>query len=234
MNRPNSLYLFLLTSAALSVSGAAQPNDLTTEEKADGWHLLFNGKNLDGWIAIGKTAAPEKGWVVEEGTLKHVDKGGGGDIVTVDSYDDFELTWEWKVAPAANGGLKYNLPDPKKGIGCEYQLIDDAGNPDGQRGGRKHQTASLYDVIEPSPAAKTSAVGQWNSSRILVKGNHAEHWLNGVKTVEFEFGSEELKAGVAKSKFKDTPGWGIKTKSPILLQDHGDEISFRSIKIRKP
>jgi len=234
MNRTNLFSLVILTSAALAATSIAQPNDLSTEEKADGWRLLFNGKDLDGWVANGKTAPPEKGWVVEQGILKHVDKGGGGDIVTKESFEDFELTWDWKVAPAANGGLKYNLPDPKKGIGCEYQLIDDAGNPDGQRGGRSHQTASLYDVIEPAAAAKTKPIGEWNSSRILVKGNHAEHWLNGMKTVEFEFGSEELKAGVAKSKFKSTPGWGIKTKSPILLQDHGDEISFRSIKIRKP
>jgi len=236
MNLLNPSRLFLAASVAVAVATSvmAQPNNLSTEEKADGWRLLFDGKSLDGWVNIGKTTAPEKGWVVEKGTLKHIDKGGGGDIVTSESYGDFELTWEWKIPAGANSGLKYNLPDPKKGVGCEYQLIDDAGNPDGARGGRSHQTGGLYDVIEPAADAKANPPGEWNLSRILVKGNHAEHWLNGKKSVEFEFGSEALKSGVEKSKFKSTPGWGIKTKSPILLQDHGDEITFRAIKIRKP
>jgi hypothetical protein len=224
----------LVISLLTALPAAAQPNVLTSEEKADGWRLLFDGKTLNGWVAIGKTAPPEKGWVVEDGNLKHVAKGGGGDIVTAEMFEDFELYWEWKVAPAANGGLKYNLPDPKKGLGCEYQLMDDQGHPDGQRGGRLHQTGGLYDVLEPLPAAKPKPVGEWNTSRILVKGNHVEHWLNDVKSADFEFGSDALKAAIAKSKFKNAQGWGIKTKSPILLQDHGDEIALRSIRIRKP
>lgn len=220
--------LLCLTAAA----AFAEPNKLTKNEEAAGWRLLFDGRTPAGWVGIGKDAFPSQGWRVEDGALVHTAKGGGGDIVTTESFDDFELTWEWKIAPKANTGLKYNLADPKKAVGCEYQLIDDAGHPDGQRGGRLHQTASLYDVLEPAVQTKVNPPGEWNKSRILVKGNHAEHWLNGVKTLEFEFGSEALMAAKAKSKFKKNEAWGLKAKSPILLQDHGDEAAFRSIKIR--
>jgi len=117
-------------------------------------------------------------------------------------------------------------------VGCEYQMIDDQGHPDGKVKGGTHSTASLYDLIAPAPDAKAKPVGEWNESRVLVQGNHVIQWLNGVKSVEFDFGSEELKKLIATSKFKDTPGWGMKTSSPILLQDHGDEVSVRNMKIK--
>ena len=144
------------------------------------------------------------------------------------------MVWDWKIADGANSGLKYNLPDPAKDIGFEYQLLDDEHHPDGVRGGRLHQTAGLYDIIEPAADRKVNPPGQWNTSRIVVKGNHVEHWLNGAKTVEFEMGSDALKAAVAKSKFKNVARFGEKAKSPILLQDHGDEIWVRSVKLRGP
>jgi hypothetical protein len=227
------LTIFSIALVTLGVATAAEPDALTAEEKAVGWKLLFDGKTTQGWLGLGKADFPSKGWVVEGGTLKHIAGGGGGDIVTEEHFDDFELAWEWKVAPKANGGLKYNLPDPKKPLGCEYQMIDDVGHPDGQRGGRLHQTASLYDVLEPAADKKLRPPGEWNTSRIVVAGNHVEHWLNGAKTVEFEFGGEALKTAIAKSKFKEVKGWGVKTKSPILLQDHHDEYAVRSMKIRR-
>jgi hypothetical protein len=217
-----------------ALTAQAEPNKLTDSEKSSGWRLLFDGKTPAGWVGLGKDTFPSQGWVIEDGALVHKAKGGGGDIVTTESFDDFELTWEWKIAPGANTGLKYNLPDPKKAVGCEYQIIDDEKHPDGIKGGRLHQTGSLYDAIEPVAERKINPPGEWNTSRILVQGNHVEHWLNGVKTVEFEFGTEAMMAVKAKSKFKKIEGWGVKTKSPILLQDHGDEGAFRSIKIRVP
>jgi hypothetical protein len=220
---------FLLTLAALPAF-AAEPNTLTDEEKAAGWKLLFDGQTTTGWVAIGKTEFPAEGWVAENGTLHHTK--GGGDIVTVDSYDSFELTFDWMIPMGANSGVKYNLPNPAKNIGFEYQLLDDENHPDGIKGGRKHQTGGLYDLIEPALDKKVSPLGEWNSSRILVRGNHVEHWLNGGKTVEFEIGSAELLALVAESKYKKVAGFGTKLSSPILLQDHGDETTFRSIKIR--
>jgi hypothetical protein len=224
--------LFALSILALTVTAtAAEPNTLTDEEKAAGWKLLFDGKTNAGWRANGKKEFPAKGWVVEDGVLKHVKGGGGGDIVTTEDYENFELSFEWKIGEVGNSGVKYNMPNPNSGVGFEYQLIDDEKHPDGVKGGRLHQTGALYDLIEPSADRKVNPVGQWNTSRIVVKGTKAEHWLNGTKTVEFEIGSEALKALVAKSKYKSAAGFGEKKKGPILLQDHGDAVEFRSVKI---
>jgi 3-keto-disaccharide hydrolase len=211
---------------------AAEPNTLTEGEKAEGWRLLFDGKTTKGWVAIGKTEFPAKGWTIIDGALHHEKGGGGGDIVTAEHFENFELAWEWKIGAVGNSGLKYNLVDPNKAVGFEYQMIDDENHPDGIRGGRLHQTAALYDLLEPAANAKAHPVGEWNQSRVVLRGNHVEQWLNGAKTVEVELGSEALKAAIAKSKFKSVPNFGVKTKSPILLQDHGDEVSVRNIKIR--
>jgi Domain of Unknown Function (DUF1080) len=223
---------FLIPLLAFSAIAIAEPNTLTDAEKKAGWRLLFDGKTTNGWVAIGKSEFPKKGWVVEDGTLKVIAKGGGGDIVTSERFDDFDLEWEWRIEKGGNSGLKYNLPDPNKGVGCEYQLIDDDGHIDAKLAGGTRTTASLYDVLKPADDKKLKPAGEWNSSRLVVKGNHVEHWLNGAKTVEFDFESEALKAAVAKSKFKNVAGWGVKTKSPILIQDHGDAIALRSVKIK--
>jgi hypothetical protein len=221
------LPLFALVAAAC----AAEPNTLTPEEQKAGWKLLFDGKTNTGWKAIGKKEFPAKGWVVEDGALKRA-TAGGGDIVTTEDFDNFEFSWEWKIAPGGNSGVKYNLPDPTKNIGFEYQMLDDEKNADGATPGGSHRTASLYDLI-PAPAdKKAKPVGEWNESRIIVNGNKVEQWLNGAKTVETEMGSEELKALVAKSKYKNTAGFGLKKKGPILLQDHGAVVEFRSLKLR--
>jgi hypothetical protein len=210
----------------------AEPNTLTAEEKAAGWKLLFDGKTSAGWVAIGKNAFPENGWSIVDGALVLAKAAKAGDIVTAENYENFELVWEWKIGAAGNSGLKYNLPNPAKNVGFEYQMIDDEGHPDGAKGGRSHQTAGLYDLIEPSADKKTNPIGEWNGSRLVVRGNHVEHWLNGAKTVEFEIGSDALKEAIAKSKYKKIEKFGEKTASPILLQDHGDEVAVRSIKLR--
>ena len=209
-------------------------NTLTAGESAAGWKLIFDGKTLDGWQPIGKTGVPTKGWIVQDGAIFHGKAAGGGDIVTVEHFGDFELTWEWKIGAVGNSGVKYNLPNPADNIGFEYQLIDDERHPDGVRGGRSHQTAALYDLIEPAAERKVKPVGEWNQSRLVVQGAHVEQWLNGMKTVEFDMGSDDLKARIAKSKYKGVANFGVKTKSPILLQDHGDEIAFRNLKLRVP
>ncbi|HYR58761.1 MAG TPA: DUF1080 domain-containing protein [Chthoniobacteraceae bacterium] len=220
----------LISLAATSLVRADSPNILTEAEKAAGWKLLFDGKTTAGWVALGKTEFPSTGWTAEDGLLKHTK--GGGDIVTAEPYRDFEMTWEWNIAPVGNSGVKYNLPDPNKNIGFEYQLLDDERHPDGIKGGRLHQAGGLYDLIEPPADKKVNPPGEWNSSRLVVNGNHVEQWLNGAKTVEFEIGSDDLKERIAKSKYAKVPNFGEKTASPILLQDHGDPISFRSIKLR--
>lgn len=227
--------LSLITLAAAGSIFAAEPglNQLTPQEKADGWKLLFDGTSSKGWHAIGRKDFPKQGWVIENGEFKATHPGGhgGGDIVTDESYSDFDLTWEWAISHGGNSGIKYNLPDPNKNVGCEYQMFDDQNPEKGMTD--KQMSGSLYDVIAPVAGLKPKAAGEWNSSRILVQGNHVTEWLNGVKTVEFDFGSPELMKLVAESKFKSTTGWGIKTSSPILLQDHGTDVSFRNIKIRE-
>lgn len=222
----------LVFTLALTAPAFCADNELSDEEKTAGWRLLFDGKSTTGWRGIGKAEFPAKGWVVAEGVLKHEAKSGGGDIVTAEDFESFELVWDWKIGDVGNSGLKYNLTDKNKGVGFEYQMLDDAKHPDGVRGGRLHQTGGLYDLIEPAADKKVNPIGQWNSSRILVQENKVEHWLNGAKTLEFEISSADMKARVAKSKYKNAAGFGEKKASPILLQDHGDEVSVKNMKLR--
>ena len=226
--------LILLASFCISVAHAAESpvNSLTDEEKSAGWKLLFDGSSTENWVSIGKDSFPKSGWSVQDGTLLLAKGPGGGDIVTKDHFTDFEFRWEWRAAKGANGGVKYNLVDPKKAVGCEYQLIDDLEHPDSAKAGPVRQTASLYDVLPPSTDKPLKPAGEWNQSALIVKGNHVEHWLNGKQVLAYELGSEALKRKIARSKFKSTAGFGVKTPSPILLQDHNDELAFRNLKIR--
>ena len=230
--------LLALSSAFVLVSGpagfaAAEPNILTAIEQAAGWKLLFNGESLKGWRLYKKATRPTAGWKVENGILKKIAKERGGDIVTEETFEDFDLTWEWRIAPGGNNGLKYLVTETRPSApGHEYQLIDDQGHPDGKLGA-KRQTASFYDVLPPSDDKVLKPAGEWNQSRVLVQGNHIEHWLNGAKVLEYELGSDAVKAALAASKFKNSPGFGAKIKGHIMLTDHADEAWFRDIKIRK-
>jgi len=219
------------TPKAESGKADAAPNTLTEQEKKEGWVLLFDGKTTAGWRRLGFDSVPEGPWVVQDGALVHqTGKGGGNDIIFDKKFDNFELSWEWIVPkPKGNSGIKYRVQETKGkngAYGPEYQMMNDPGVVD------KHSTASLYDVLPPANV-KLAPEGQWNHSRVIVRGNKAEHWLNGQKTVEFEFGSEALKQAVAKSKFKTSPIWGKEAKGYIALTDHGDEARFRSIKLRE-
>lgn len=226
--------LIVLAFACTSIAHAAESatKTLTEQEKTAGWKLLFDGNSADGWVSIGKDTFPKSGWSVQDGTLFLAKGPGGGDVVTKEHFTDFEFRWEWRAAKGANGGVKYNLVDPTKAIGCEYQLIDDLAHPDSSKAGPVRQTASLYDVLPPAADKVLKPAGEWNESALIVKGNHVEHWLNGKQVLAYELGSDALKEKIAKSKFKDVKGFGVKTPSPILLQDHNDELAFRNIKIR--
>jgi hypothetical protein len=229
--------LLVLGGVAALVAGAAEPldppNALSAAEKAAGWRLLFDGKTTQGWRGFRKEAFPAQGWSVEEGCLKHAAKGGGGDIVTVDTFEDFELRFEWRIAPGANSGVKYMIVEARGSpIGHEYQVVDDAQHADGRRG-PKWQTGSFYDCLPAATNKVMHPAGQFNQSRILVHGQHVEHWLNETRTVQYELDSDALKAAVAASKFKNVSGFGTKLRGPILFQDHGDEVCFRNVKIRE-
>lgn len=179
-----------------------------------------------------KTDLSTKGWVVEDGWLRCLGKGGG-DIISDAEFTDFELQWDWKLAPEGNSGLKYFIIETRNAaLGHEYQMIDDEHEPDAVKANGKHLTASFYDVLAPStPPVKPP--GQVNHSRILVQGNHVEHWLNGAKVLEYECGNPAVKAAVAASKFKDTTGFGNKVKGHLLLQDHNSEVWFSNVKHRE-
>ena len=224
-----TLLLFALT---LPLFGA-EINTLTSEEKADGWELLFNGQDLSNWRIFGTQNPPGPGWKVgEDGILKKLKKIPGGNIITKGKFEDFTLSWEWRISEKGNNGIKY-LVDEKRPVapGPEYQMLDDSGHPDGKRG-QTRQTAALYDIFEPATDKRLKPAGQWNASQIIVKGNHVEHWLNGSRVLEYELSSPELNAAIGQSKFKKAKGFGKKIKGHIMLTDHIDECSFKNIKIR--
>jgi hypothetical protein len=218
---------------AVSSLSAAELNQLTPGEKAAGWTLLFNGKDFSGWRQYAKQTPPGEGWKVEDGILKKLAKVRGGDIITTNTFVDFDFSWEWRIEKGGNNGVKYLVTEKRTGApGHEYQLIDDVGHPDGKLG-PKRQTASFYDVLPPAENKPLKPVGEWNASRILIKGDHVEHWLNGAKVLEYELGSEAVKAGVAESKFKTAAKFGEKIEGHIMLTDHQDETWFRNLKIRE-
>ncbi len=212
--------LALLSAGAATVAGPT-PNQLTTDERSAGWRTFK------------KQSFPSKGWVVEDGWLHCLGKGGG-DIISSAEFDNFELQWEWKQALAGNSGVKYFVTESRNAaLGHEYQLIDDEREPDAKLANGKRVTASFYDVLKPTASPPIRPPGGINQSRILVKGDHVEHWLNGANVLEYECGSEAVQAAVGASKFKTTAGFGSKIKGHILLQDHHSEVWFRNVKIRE-
>lgn len=212
---------------------AADPaNQLSAEEKANGWKLLFDGETPHGWHSFKRTSFPATGWVIEDGWLHCLGKDGG-DVLSDREYEQFDLRWEWKLEPAGNSGLKYFVLESRNSaLGHEYQMLDDRLNPDGKAAEGKRVTASFYDVLKPSVAPPTRPLGEVNQSRILVNANHVEHWLNGTKVLEYECGSDAVKAAVAASKFKTVTGFGNRVSGRLLLQDHHSNVWFRNIKIR--
>ena len=222
------LYFFLVLSLTITSVSNAQ----TTTK--DGSLTLFDGKTLTGWRNASRDTLPGQAWVVENGTLSFDPvKGHGSDIITTRSFKNFDLSVDFKVSEGGNSGIKYFLI-PNTSLGCEYQIIDDSRHPDaklGVNGNRK--TGALYDLFPPALNKPYKPAGEWNTARIIVRGNHVEHWLNGTKILQYERGSEAFKKAIAESKFKTTEGFAQATSSPILLQAHGDKITFRNIKIKE-
>ena len=220
------------------------PNMLIDYELNSGWKLLFNGENSRGWRGAYKEGFPEKGWQIQDGIISVLSSEGhesanGGDIVTLDQFHAFDLSFDFKLTPGANSGVKYfvTLKEKNEGsaIGLEYQVLDDKLHPDAKLGRDGNRTlASLYDLIAAvKPERFIRPIGQWNTGRIVVyPNNHVEHFLNGIKVLEYERGSEAFRSLVAVSKYKIWPNFGEAPEGHILLQDHGNEVSYRSIKIR--
>ncbi len=223
------LGIALLAPSALAADGQ---NTLSDREKAEGWRLLFDGTTTQGWRSFQKRTFPTQGWVAQDGCLGHLGKAGGGDIVTLETFLDYDFTFEWRINAGGNSGVKYFIDEQRNGaIGHEYQLLGPISDAEALKD-LKHATASFYDVLPPATNALPRPPGSWNQSRIVVQGNHIEHWLNGQKVLAYTLGTPPVVAGIAASKFKNVAGFGTHFSHPILLQDHGGEIWFRNLKIR--
>ena len=229
----------ILFSAGVGVymSGAAfaADNVLTDQEAKDGWKLLWDGRSSDGWRSAASDRFPAAGWEMKDGVLTVLGKKGG-DIVTRESYSNFELSFEFRLTPVGNSGVKYFVqpaPGGKGMVGLEFQILDDARHPDAKLGTNGDRTvSSLYDLMPAAASKKPSPIGEWNQGRIVSRGTHVEHWLNGGKVLEYERGSPAFRERIAASKYKTIPGFGEAKEGPILLQDHNDTVSFRNLKIR--
>lgn len=237
-----------LESEFLPETGTVQvnciPNTLSDRERAEGWKLLWDGKTTDGWRSHRSGAFPSRGWHIEDGMLvvekaDGAESGNGGDILTVDKYRNFILSVEFRITEGANSGIKYfvtpdvNNAQAGSSIGCEFQVLDDERHPDAKLGVKGNRTlGSLYDLI-PAPADKPFRKGFFNKATIVVRGNHVEHWLNDVKILEYERNTAEWNALVAYSKYRDWVNFGNFESGHILLQDHGDEVCYKNIKIKE-
>ena len=243
----------VVASAALLLTvatsrGAAQ-NTLTAAEKAAGWRLLFDGKTFAGWRGLGYDSVPRAHWKIVDGSIMKIPSGKvalmpdgqpakGGDLMTVDTFGDFEFAFQWKATPGMNSGVKYNVSEEfsmknasnHAALGFEYQVLDDDLNEDNKI--PSHRAGALYDLLVPGNNKTLKPVGQWNRSRIVFKGNHGEHWLNGAKVVDFDLGTARMDSALAKSKYKNIKGFADRRVGHIILQDHNEEVYFRDLKVR--
>lgn len=249
MTKTQSICATTFSLLALALGGlAAEPNALTAEERTAGWSLLFDGQTFKGWHLFQQKRGASGGWKVVDGALvcpksNGRPNGSGGDLVTDDKFGDFEFSFDWRISPGGNSGVHYfvdeNLPSHKplyagdtgkSPVGFEYQVLDDEKHPDAKRG-PTHMAGALYDLFA-APKKTLHPTGEWNEGRILVRGNHVEHWLNGVKTAQCDLDSPAFREALAKSKYHVVPGFGTKVLTPLALQDHGEEVAFRSLKLR--
>jgi len=241
-----TLFLFLITG---TINGQREnlnkddlDNTLTDREVKKGWKLLFDGKTSTGWMNAKSKTFPSGGWEINDGILtinpKVKGPNSGGDIVTIDKFKNFELVVDFMYKPGANSGIKYFIDTEVNNgalasIGCEYQILDDKLHADAKMGiGGNRTLAGLYDLIAPKNK-RDNGPDKWNLAKIIVNGNKVQHWLNGKMTVRFERGNDKWKELVATSKFKTSPGFGEVKEGRILLQEHGNVVSFKNIKIRE-
>jgi hypothetical protein len=251
MRRSTSMVLILAATACVHQTTVVTtivpapppgPNELSSVEKVLGWQLLFDGRSLAGWHGLGVSGAPPT-WTVEDSAIERVAAAPGAtgeiDLVSDSTYRDFELTWEWKISEAGNSGLKYNVSEslssgmapPHSAKGWEYQMNDDEKNEDNKLA--SHRSGALFDLLAPSAAKEIHPAGEWNRSGILFRDGHGEHWLNGRKILEYDLGSAAFDSAFAASKYAGYPAWfRLRRAGQVVLQDHGDVVWFRNIKIR--
>ena len=233
------------TTMAITAAQTTTDNTLTDQEKREGWQLLFDGTSTDKWRGASRDNFPAAGWKVEDGVLMVEASDGaesqnGGDIVTKQEFDNFEFALDFKITEGANSGIKYfvteEYPTEGSAIGLEYQILDDERHPDaklGNNGGNTRTIGSLYDLKAAPQDKQVNPIGEWNHARLVVQGSHVEHWLNGQKVLEYDRGSDEYNKLVAGSKYKDYQKFGMAEAGHLLLQDHGDRVYFKNIKVRE-
>lgn len=215
----------------LAIPAFAAHNELTPAEKADGWRLLFDGRTFAGWRNFRSPGSPVAGWEIKDGILRTIAGGGGAQLVTERKFSDFEFEWEWRLTEGGNNGVKYFVTDARpRAPGHEYQILDD---PKFTNLPQDRLTAAFYEVLPAAADKPLRPAGEWNKSRVVVRGLRVEHWLNGRNVLTYELGSDAVKAGIARSKFRDEPGFGEKVVGPIMLTYHRDECWFRNVKIRE-
>lgn len=227
----HSLLLAMLFWTSIAIADDAGNNTLSKEEAREGFTLLFDGKTMDHWRGYQAKTVPS-GWKVIDGCIVRV--GGGGDIISKKEYGNFELRLDWKVAPKGNSGIMYHVLE-KDGLtsymtGPEYQVLDNKGHADGRN--KLTSAGSCYGLYAPMKEVCNPA-GEWNHARIVIKDGHVEHWLNGTKVVEYVKGGDEWNKKLANSKFKQWPEFGKPTHGHLCLQDHGDKVEYRNIRIRE-
>ncbi|MDB6024612.1 MAG: hypothetical protein JWM68_835 [Verrucomicrobiales bacterium] len=202
-------------------------------EQKSGWTTLFDGSSTEAFRAYKKESFPNNSWKIENGTLKTIPGKDGVDIITKDEFQDFELSLEWKISPGGNSGVIYRVTedfDRSWNTGPEMQVLDDTKHNDGKN--PKTSAGALYALIPPTNKT-LKPVGEWNQARLVIKNNHVEHWLNGSKVVEYQWGSPEVQKLIAESKFKDQPRFARNNSGHIVLQHHHDEVWYRNVKIRR-
>jgi hypothetical protein len=224
----NHVVLLLLSAVACN-RAADRPADEPAQASASEWRPLFDGASTAGWRGFKVDTAPS-GWQVVDGALTRV--GRGGDIMTNEQFENFELELEWKIQPAGNSGVMFRVTedaDATYHTGAEMQVLDDAGHRDGQS---RLTSAGANFALHPAPAGVVKPAGEWNAARLVANGAHVEHWLNGQKMVEYELWTPQWDSLVAASKFAEWPGYGRNRRGHIVLQDHGDTVAFRNIRIK--
>lgn len=240
----------LACSSGDSADDPADPNTLTPSEQEEGWTLLFNGEDFSNWTGLGRDEIPPGHWEIVDGTIHKVESGDvptaedgqpleGGDIMTTETYRNFELTLEWKTSEGGNSGIKYNVSDSLStahepqyaALGFEYQLLDDDRHPDAEE--PNHRAGALYDLIPANDQKSLNPVGEWNQARVVFQGSRGEHWLNGEKVLEYDLESARFDSLFAESKYADIDGFRTRRAGHVVLQDHGNDFWFRNVKIRK-